>query len=145
MYTGKCIYNNEIDNEEGKKFYRCNRTNIEGTACEVCNDGLILDENKLCVDKKHCVEVKDNACQKCKSDYCLNNIFGCIEVIFEFNYCFECNDIYDFNNCTKCIDGYELDGYGECVEIEEEAEIKEEEIEWEEEWSDDNENENNFQ
>lgn len=144
VYTGKCIYNNEIVNEEEKTFYRCNRTNIEGTACEVCNDGLILNENKLCVDKKNCVEVMDNVCQKCKSDYCLNNIFGCIEVIFEFNYCLECNDIYDFNNCTKCIDGYELDEYGKCTEIEEETEMKEEEIEWEDEWNDNNENENIF-
>ena len=133
--TGKCAYNNEIEKEEEKIFYGCNKTNEEGTACEVCKNGLYLDENKLCIDKEHCIEIKNKKCQKCQSDYCLNDIFGCIEVIFEFNYCSECNDIFDFNNCTKCIEGYELDEYGNCLEIEKEEEKKEEEddYDWEDE------------
>ena len=131
--TGKCIYNNEINNEEEKKYYKCNKTNIEGTACEICNEGFILDENKLCIDKAHCIETEDGICQKCQSDYCLNNIFGCIEVIFEFNYCLECNNIYDLNNCTKCLEGYELGEFGNCIEIEKEEEEQEEEYEWEDE------------
>ena len=131
VFTGKCIYNNEIENENEIKFYGCNKTNPEGTFCENCKNGLVLDENKLCVDKKHCIDMENNKCKKCRSDYCLNEIFGCVEVIFEFNYCAECNDIFDFNNCTKCIEGYELDEYGDCLEIIKEEEFEEEIWEYE--------------
>ena len=138
VLTGKCHYNDEINNEDEKKFYRCNRTNEEGTACEICKNGLVLNEDKLCIDKQHCSEIKDKKCQRCQSDYCLNNIFGCIEVIYEFNYCKECNDIFNFENCTQCIEGYEIDEYGDCVEIEEE---KEEEEDDDYDWGDDDEDE----
>jgi len=137
--TGMCIYNEEIKNEDEIKFYRCNKTNQEGTACEICKNGLSLDENKFCIDKKHCTDMTDKTCKKCQSDYCLNNIFGCIESIFEFNYCAICNDVYDFYNCTKCIDGYKLDEYGDCIEIEKEEEKQDDENEDEDEydWGDD--------
>ena len=134
VLTGKCHYNDEINNEDEKKFYRCNRTNEEGTACEICKNGLVLNEDKLCIDKQHCSEIKDKKCQRCQSDYCLNNIFGCIEVIYEFNYCKECNDIFNFENCTQCIEGYEIDEYGDCVEIEEEKEEEEDDYY---DWGDD--------
>ena len=123
--NGKCIYNGEIENEELIKFYGCKITNEEGTECQECKNGLILNDDKLCVDKEHCTEIKDQNCLRCQNDYCLNNIFGCIEVIYEFNYCAECNYIYDFNECTKCIEGYKLDEYGECIEIEKEEEKNE--------------------
>ena len=123
LKNGKCYNNEEINKDEEKKYYRCIRTNKEGTKCEICNEGLTLDENGLCVDNIHCIIKKDNTCQKCLSDeynfFCLNNKFGCIEI--NSDNCLECNDIFDFSKCTKCLEGYELDEYDECVEIENES------------------------
>ena len=33
-------------------YFKCNRTNEEGTACKICLDGFTSDENGLCIDKK---------------------------------------------------------------------------------------------
>ena len=114
MKIGKCEYNDDISNEEKKFYYRCNKTNDDGNACEICLDGFSLNENGLCIDKINCKEEKDGICLKCPSNdedrpfhyHCLNNIFGCVETILEN--CLECNDILDFEKCTKCVDGYEL-------------------------------------
>ena len=40
--TGQCIYNDEIEDEEKKFNFRCNRANEEGTKCEACDENLIL-------------------------------------------------------------------------------------------------------
>ena len=120
--SGKCEFNDEIESEEKKYYFKCNRTNEEGTSCEKCLDGFTLNENGLCVDDIHCSE-KDNDgnCLKCQNDenenYCLNHIFGCVE--YYFDNCLECNDIYDFYKCTKCNNGYEFDNDNyQCYEIE---------------------------
>ena len=123
LSDGKCYINWDVINEEKLFYFRCNRTNKEGTECEICNNGLILDEHGMCVEKNHCEEEKDGICQKCFSNeediyyYCINSYFGCTET--GVGNCLECNDIYNFNNCTKCLDGFKLDGYGNCDEIEE--------------------------
>ena len=41
--SGKCKNNRYIYNEEDKIYFRCNKTNKEGTACEVCNEGYTLN------------------------------------------------------------------------------------------------------
>ena len=119
--NGKCKYNNNIYNEDEKIYYRCNRTNEEGTACEICVDNYTLSENGLCVNNEHCIEKKDGICQKCLIDknntFCLNNLFGCVNVYNKG--CLLCNNILDFYNCTKCLDGFENDHNFNCVEIEE--------------------------
>ena len=76
----------------------------------------------MCVDDDHCVERNENgSCTKClnneEESYCLNNIFGCIELYYDN--CLECSNISKLNKCTKCKDGYEIDYYDECSEIEE--------------------------
>ena len=117
--TGKCEYNDEIEKEENKFYFRCNKTNKEGTSCEICIDEFKPNENGLCVDKKLCDEYKDEKCIKCKNEegnYCLNNLFECVEVYYNRN-CLECNNIYDFDICSKCFDGYEINDFGECIEI----------------------------
>ena len=96
----------------GKKFYfKCNYTNDEGTACEKCVNGYILDDNGLCVDYEHCIEKnEDGTCKEChklesEDDnylYCLNDYFGCVGIFIGDDNCLECNDILDLNNCTKC-------------------------------------------
>ena len=117
--TGKCEPNNEIESENKKIYYRCKRTNANGTACEICKNQYTLNGKGLCIDDSHCIEEKDGVCQKCLKDdnnnYCLNNIYGCIS-IFDRG-CLECNNILDFYICTKCLDGYELDHNNQCIEI----------------------------
>ena len=121
LKTGKCVINDEIEDENKKYYYKCNRTNAEGNACEICLDGFEL-ENGLCIDKFHCIENdQDGSCKKCQNDengnYCLNPIFGCIELYYDN--CIECNDIFNLDRCTKCNDGYkiDIDNY-QCYEIE---------------------------
>ena len=108
--------------EEKKFYYKCNMTNKEGTACEICIDDFSLNKNGLCSDDLHCAEKNENGfCKKCinyEDEYykhCLNFEFGCVETYLEG--CEECNYSLDFNNCTKCFEGYELDKNGECIEI----------------------------
>ena len=121
--TGKCIYNDEVESEEKKFYYYCNRTNEQGTACEICRTGSVLDKNGLCIDLEHCVEKdKDGNCIKCKNDeegiFCLNKYFGCVEVFYNNN-CLVCDDFFDFIYCHKCMDGYNLDSDGNCLYDEE--------------------------
>ena len=124
LNTGKCEYNYLVSDKEKMFYYRCNRTNEEGTKCEICLDGFTLDERGFCIDKINCKEEVDGKCVKCPGNeedrpfhyHCLNDVFGCVET-FEEN-CLECNDISDFDKCTKCVDGYEIDEKNnKCVEI----------------------------
>ena len=117
---GTCEYNDEIDSEEKKFYYRCNRTNKDGTECESCVIGYEL-KNGVCVDIKHCEEKDENGnCSKCKNDenetYCLNELFGCINIYLDN--CIECNNYLDFDSCTKCSKGYVLNKYELCVKEE---------------------------
>ena len=123
LNVGKCFTNWDVINEEKLFYFRCNRTNKEGTKCEICGNEFILDENGICVEKKHCEEEKDGICLKCFSTeedtyyYCLNSYFGCTQT--SSGNCLECNDVSDFNKCTKCLDGFKLDEYGNCDKIQE--------------------------
>ena len=81
--TGQCKENDVLENEDKKYYFRCNRTNREGTKCEICDNNLILDENGLCIDYLHCEEKNENGtCKKCQNDneenYCLNKELWCI-------------------------------------------------------------------
>ena len=114
---------NEIEGcELSENENKCNITNEEGTACEICLDGYELKDG-LCYEYEHCVEQNDEGdCLKCQNDekgnYCLNKSFGC-KRIYRNNLCLECDDVLDFTNCTKCIDGYKNDEYGRCIKINE--------------------------
>ena len=114
--TGKCEINYEVQNEEKKFYYKCNKTNVGGNGCEICLNQYEL-KNGLCVDDMHCIEKKENICQKCQNKenetYCLNHIFGCIEIFFDN--CLKCDDILNFDNCNQCVEGYELDENNFCV------------------------------
>ena len=120
--TERCEYNDEIISEEKKYYYRCNKTNIEGTGCETCVDGYEL-KNGLCLEDKHCIKKNENGeCIKCitydEDSYyqCLNNDFGCVNTYFDG--CEICNNLFDFDNCTKCMEGFELNiEKGNCVDI----------------------------
>ena len=111
----KCYPNNEIVSEEKKFYYKCNRTNAEGTRCETCIEDYALNENGLCIDLENCLSRDGNKCNQCNEDYCLNNIFECVQ--FNSGHCLECNQILDLSNCTKCESGYELNDYSQCIKI----------------------------
>ena len=115
--TGKCEINDEIIDENKKFYFRCNKTNDEGSRCAECNYGFILNDKGLCIDDQNCLEKNESGeCTKCnfeKGDYCLNDIFGCVKIL-GYSYCLECNNIFDFYNCTKCSEGYILNQYGGC-------------------------------
>ena len=116
--NGQCFRNDDIKDEESKHYFRCIKTNEEGDACEICEEGFIL-ENGLCIDNEHCVEKdKDGSCKKCQKDdfesFCLNKDFGCVQEYT--NYCLECNNVLELDKCTKCLDGYYLDENGECYQ-----------------------------
>jgi len=120
--NGSCVKNDDIYDLNKIFYFRCNKTNKDSTACEVCLEGLEL-KNGLCIDYEHCSEKKDDGtCKRCKKfedeDYeqCLNKDFGCVESFFDKN-CIECNDLYNIGICTKCIDGYILDKYDNCIKI----------------------------
>ena len=122
--TGLCEDNELINDIEKIFYYRCNRTNADSTACELCLEGYELRDG-LCFDEQHCVERNsDGTCKRCKRtpneyfEQCLNNIFGCIEGYSDRN-CLECNDLNELGYCTLCMEGYELDKYNFCVEIDE--------------------------
>ena len=117
LKTGNCGYNKRIDDERKQFYYKCNRTNEEGTRCEICINGFSLNENGLCVDKNICEEKNENGkCIKCNNDngnYCLNKDFECVDSFY--GHCLECNNNLDFDECTKCDEGYKVNDYGRCV------------------------------
>ena len=119
--TGECGSNEEIKNEEEKLYYRCNRTNEEGTKCAKCLDGYELSDKGFCVDKIHCSVEEDGVCVKCKNNKayssCLNSDFGCVPT--SYMKCIECNNILDFDICTKCPEYYKLNEDGICIDIDE--------------------------
>ena len=116
--TGKCEYNYLIEEEKQKIYYRCKKTNKEGTACEVCLDEFELSEKGFCVDMTHCVEKEDGKCIKCQNNRqyssCLNNDFGCVPT--SYMKCIECNNFLDFDICTKCRSDHTLNEEGICID-----------------------------
>ena len=121
VQKGKCEQNEEILKEENKLYFRCEKTNKEGTSCEVCEEGLIVNKEGLCENKKDCVKEKNSTCVMCENNnnqypwlsFCLNDNFGCIETYAQN--CLRCNNIFDFNSCSECLEGFSLNEKGECV------------------------------
>ena len=48
--TGLCESNT---NRTAKQYYKCRKTNKDGTACAVCNEGYTLDDDDFCVLAKN--------------------------------------------------------------------------------------------
>ena len=119
LKTGQCFSNEKIKNEDEKIYYRCNRTNEEGTKCEICLEGYELSEKGFCVDKIHCSVEENGVCVKCKNNHayssCLNSDFGCVPTSYML--CIECNNVLDFDKCTKCPQYYKLNQEGVCIDI----------------------------
>ena len=117
--NGNCKNNKKIYEEEDKIYFRCNKTNEDGTACDICNEGYILNEKGLCIDDIHYVEKVDGVCQKCQAlkeeegFFCLNSEYGC--VITYFDKCLKCDDILDFDKCNICLDNNKLNENKICI------------------------------
>jgi len=114
MKDSLCYYNDEIKEEKDKIFYKCIKTNEEGTACAICESPYQVGENGLCQNYYDCVEKEVETCVKCKEDtdwyhMCLNEEYGCVETFFAG--CLKCNDIFDLDNCNECLPGYDLNEY----------------------------------
>ena len=116
----KCVDNEKIEDENVLIYFKCNRTNEEGTECEECVEGFEVGEEGHCINMGVCEEEKDGICMKCKDNtkstlngYCSNKVFGCMEIIYN-KFCLRCDDIFNFNNCTECQEGYNKTFYGGC-------------------------------
>lgn len=114
---GKCYKNDEFIGE--KVYFKCLKTNAEGTACEKCVQKYEPNKNGVCYNLEDCELSIDGECNKCKEiDYednllCLNEHHGCIETLREN--CLKCDDLDDSNICTQCAEGYTLNDYGDCI------------------------------
>ena len=116
----ECILNDFIEDENDKIYINCNRTNEEGTKCEICLEGYEVDENGFCVNYENCLEEKDGICQKCgntgpynETEYCANSIYGCMKTFLED--CKMCDDIFNLYACTECEEGFIPNIYGICI------------------------------
>ena len=110
-----CEYNDEIEEENQKVFYKCSQTNKDGTACEICEEPFELGKNGKCVNFKECEEKDGDKCIKCKEEdndgnrLCLNDDYGCVKTFF--GGCLKCDNIFDLDKCNKCLEGYSLNEY----------------------------------
>ena len=114
MKDSLCYFNNEIESEDEKIFYKCIKTNEEGNACEVCESPYEVGEKGLCVNFYDCEEKEGEKCVKCKEDtewyhMCLNEEYGCVETFFAG--CLKCNDVFNLDRCNECLKGYDLNEY----------------------------------
>ena len=122
LKKGICADNELIFDENEIFYFACNRTNLEGNACEECIDGYEVGENGYCIDVSRCLEKDEGKCLKCTDEtneygysYCANNIFGCVEMFYDD--CLRCDDLYNLNKCTECKEGFVLTFYGDCRKI----------------------------
>ena len=116
LKNAKCEYNDEIDEESQKIFYKCAKTNLDATRCEICEEPFEVGEEGLCVNYKDCEESDGDKCLKCKFEtsdgfyhYCLNKDYGCVETFF--GGCLKCDNIFDLDRCNECLEGYSLNEY----------------------------------
>ena len=114
MKDSLCYYNDEIETEDEKIFYKCVKTNGEGNACQVCESPFEVGETGLCINLYDCEEIDVEDCLKCKenngwSHMCFNKDYGCVETFF--GGCLKCNDIFNLDRCNECLRGYELNEY----------------------------------
>ena len=112
--NGICYENYKIINETNKKYFACNRTNDEGTACDECLYGFKVGDQGLCVNMDNCTERENGngKCLKCDKEFCANDDFGCINNYYPN--CVKCNNFTDFEWCTECEDGYIVNSFGIC-------------------------------
>ena len=122
--TNNCVDNEYLEDVDKKFYIACNRTNVEGTKCEICLEGYKLLDEGYCVDEEHC-EIKDgDTCKKCITKYfnygdvnyyCYNSVFGCIR--FFTKGCLKCENLTDLYECTECDEGFKMNEYGYCNQI----------------------------
>ena len=117
-----CIDNDYLEDVDNKQYINCNRTNEEGTACEICVDGYEVNDEGFCVDIDYCEKKEDGKCIKCKDilspneyEFCANEVFGCLESAHDN--CLRCNNLENLYECTECKEGYKKNGQS-CLSVE---------------------------
>ena len=118
--NGKCFINYDINNNLDEIFYfKCLKSNDEGTKCAECGENYKVGENGLCINLDYCETQENDTCQKCKEKddednfLCANKYFGCIETYIEN--CLRCDE--ESYNCSECREGYILDHNYNCVKL----------------------------
>ena len=122
LSKGTCENNQIPPKEENKKIYfKCNKTNEEGTECEECLENYDLT-NGICVNNFDCKKKENDVCLECTElkengfEICINKEFGCVET-YAYD-CLVCENSLDFDTCTQCKDGFKLDEYNYCEKSE---------------------------
>ena len=121
---GICV-DNFYEPEENLFYYKCNKTNLDGTECIECiNEKYEIRDGK-CYNIGDCEEIVDGGCVKCNetADYgffldsgCLNKDFGCVGGYVKN--CLRCDNSSYFGDCNECKEGYKFNELGFCVEVE---------------------------
>ena len=118
-----CIANDYLEDENIKIYFACIMTDEEGTKCEKCIEGYIVNEEGYCIDNENCEQKDNDICVKCKNKidldgniikyYCANDVFGCVEITYDN--CLKCNDLNKIFYCTECEEGYFINPWGVCI------------------------------
>ena len=131
---GNCISCNEmfyLDKREGMcinktdtEFLFCKQT-LDGQNCDICDDGLYLDENQMCSFSNFCSESLDGNCRKCilgyylaKNNFC-SNIENCVLADKDTGICLLCEENYYLDDKDyKCKSNLEDNEFKYCSKVE---------------------------
>jgi hypothetical protein len=113
-----CI--NKIDTD----FLLCKQT-LDGQSCDICNDGIYFDENKMCTFSKFCSESLNGNCKKCilryylaKNNIC-SNIENCDLADKDTGICLLCGENYYLDDKDyKCKTNLEDNDFKYCSKVE---------------------------
>ena len=114
------------DNNKQGDFYKCSKTNLEGTECEFCEKNYYFGTgDKKCSNISRCkISENGNKCLACDACFCLDLKKG---LCFDNDFLYEENQkIYIKCNitneegtaCAQCLEGYEIGNEGYCIDIE---------------------------
>ena len=122
LLNNTCENNEYISNEENMIFYKCIKTNENGTKCDFCKQNFEIGEYGYCFNNDDCDKKSNDKCIKCKEkniynyELCLNKYFGCVET--SAKNCLKCDDPLDTEICTECYEGFKLTDNNYCVKNE---------------------------
>ena len=130
---GNCISCNEsfyLDkrevlciNKTDTEFLLCKQT-LDGQSCDICDDGLYFDENKMCTFSNFCSESLNGNCKKCISGYYLaknnfcSNIENCNLADKDTGICLLCGENYYLDDKDyKCKSNLEDNDFKYCSKV----------------------------
>ena len=118
------ITKNNCFNKTDTLFTLCKQT-FDGEICDICDDGIYFDENRLCTFSNFCSESINGNCKKCIKDYYLaNNNFcsnseNCNNADKDTGICLLCNEHYFLDDKDyKCKYNLDDNEYKYCTILE---------------------------